>query len=70
MPTLVPPVTDARSNYETKLAITVGDFRALTGAGEFAVRRMLATGELPSVRMGRRVVIPVSAVRAILGDAE
>lgn len=46
-----------------RLLITVRECQALTGLSEATVRRLIAAGTLPSVRVGRAVRIPLDPLR-------
>lgn len=41
----------------------------LLGIGRSAAYAAARTGELPSIRLGSRVLVPVPALLALLGDA-
>jgi len=59
-----------RSNGESllidRLAVSVAEAAKLLGLSERHTRTMISRGEIPSKRIGRRVVIPVDALRDIL----
>jgi excisionase family DNA binding protein len=52
-----------RSMTVTEAAIVLGISRALA-------YQLVARNELPSIRLGRRIIIPRRAVDAMLGDTE
>jgi len=62
-----PSVEEARSRLEDNPVVTVYDFVALTQQGELAVRRSIADGTIPTIKLGRRIRIPSSYVRDLLG---
>jgi excisionase family DNA binding protein len=43
---------------EERLALTVDEAAALLGISRDLVYDLVATGQLPSIRLGRRIVIP------------
>ena len=49
-------------------AYTVNETADILGLGRSAVRNAIARGELRAVRIGGRVIIPLSAVAKLLGD--
>jgi putative molybdopterin biosynthesis protein len=51
------------------LAYTVAEAATLMRISKNTVYRLIDRGELPSVRLGRRVFVSASAVRALYDDA-
>jgi excisionase family DNA binding protein len=47
--------------------LRVADVQELLGLGEDAVRQAIVAREIPSVRLGRLVLIPKARLRALLG---
>ena len=45
--------------------LAVSEAAELLGISRAHAYRLVACGDLPSVRLGRRVLIPVSAIRAL-----
>jgi excisionase family DNA binding protein len=54
---------------ESHLKLTVGEAAKLLRLSRAFTYELVARGELPSVRLGRRVVIPRVAIERILNDA-
>lgn len=52
-----------------RLAYGPDDAATVTGLGRTTIYEMLASGELRSVKVGRRRLIPASALRALVGEA-
>lgn len=52
-----------------RLTFTVEEAARLLGIGRSLAYGLVATGELPSIRLGRRIVIPRSAVDGLLTSA-
>lgn len=50
-----------------KAAVTVTDVARLLGVDERTVRRACEDGDLPSIRVGRRVLLPRLPLLALLG---
>jgi excisionase family DNA binding protein len=51
------------------LAVSVQEAAEMLGVSVFTVRRNIRKGLLRAVRIGRRVVVPVESLRALLGTA-
>ena len=49
-------------------ALSVTEAAARLGISRAHAYRMVATGELPAVRLGGRMVVPVHRLRALLGE--
>lgn len=54
---------------ERRAVLTVPEAGAVFGVSRSAAFRAIARGELPALRVGRRVVVPVHALRRILDGA-
>ena len=54
-------------DFERRITLTVEEVAALLGLGRTAAYEAARRGEIPSRRLGRRVVIPVPALLAWLG---
>lgn len=68
-PRMSPPLRSAasRSSGADKLAYSVREAAEAMGVSPDLVRRLIGTGELRSVRLAGRVVIPVVEVESLLG---
>lgn len=51
-----------------KKALTVNEARAVTGIGKNSLYAMLQAGRIRSVRIGKRFLIPVSAIDEFLSQ--
>ena len=52
-----------------RLAVSVPEAAAMLGVGRTKAYEAIRTGELPSVRLGKRVLVPLAQLRAMLsGD--
>jgi hypothetical protein len=49
------------------LAVPVSIVSLATGTGEYAVRQGIQSGAIPSFRVGRKIMVPTSALRQLLG---
>ena len=52
-----------------RLTLTVEEAARLLGIGRSLAYELVATGDLPSIRLGRRILIPRAAVDALLTSA-
>lgn len=50
--------------------MTIEETAALLGLDRRSVSRAIAAGELPGLRLGRRVLVPVPALRALLATSD
>jgi excisionase family DNA binding protein len=57
----------ALDDIESKLTLTVEEVASLLGLGRAAAYEAARRGEIPSRRLGRRVIIPVPALLDWLG---
>lgn len=48
--------------------VTVPELAALLGVGKNAAYQMVREGQIRVLRVGRRIIIPSSAVRELLGE--
>lgn len=51
-----------------KLAVSVPETCDLTGLGETTIWKLIREGELKVVRIGRRTLVPVSEIEALLNS--
>jgi len=54
-------------DIETRLTLTVEEVASLLGLGRTATYEAARRGEIPSRRLGRRVIVPVPALLDWLG---
>jgi len=54
-------------DIETRLTLTVEEVASLLGLGRTAAYEAARRGEIPSRRLGRRVIVPVPALLDWLG---
>ena len=53
--------------FENKVVMTVTETALLLGIGRTSAYEAIRRGELPSLRIGRRLVVPVHALKTTLG---
>ena len=61
---------EARVRLFQKLTLSVEETRQLLGIGRTAAYEAVRSGEIPSVRVGGRLLVPVASLLRLLGDAE
>ena len=59
-----------RAQLMRALTLSVADHAALTRASNYAVRKAINDGEIPTVWRGARIRIPASYTRQVLGLAQ
>lgn len=52
-----------------RLAVSVEEAGALLGIGRTSAWQMIARGELPVLRIGKRTVVPVKALQKLIAEA-
>ena len=57
----------AHSTLENRVTVTVTETAALLGIGRTSAYEAIRRGELPSLRIGRRIVVPVTQLLRTLG---
>jgi excisionase family DNA binding protein len=53
----------------SRLTCTVPEAGRLLGIGRDAAYRAAAKGEIPTIRLGRRLVVPLAKLESLLGGA-
>lgn len=61
-------VATLERDWRDKPTQTADETREILGIGRNSVYEGIATGEIPSIRVGRRVLIPTAALRRLLGE--
>lgn len=61
-----PPLT--LDDLESRITLTIDEVASLLGIGRTAAYEAARRGEIPTRKLGRRVLVPVPAFRAWLGD--
>ena len=59
-------VKPPRADWMTQATLTVDETSTVLRLGRSATYEGVRNGEIPSIRIGRRVLVPVSALRALL----
>ncbi len=69
-PTIVMPTSHRISSHSLaseRLVFTVGEAAELLGISRAFAYELVARGELPVIRLGRRIVVPKAALLAMVG---
>jgi len=69
-PTIVMPTSHripSHSLASERLVFTVGEAAELLGISRAFAYELVARGELPVIRLGRRIVVPKAALLAMVG---
>ncbi|NMM23274.1 MAG: helix-turn-helix domain-containing protein [Phycicoccus sp.] len=61
---------ETRARLFQKLTLSVEETRQLLGIGRTAAYEAVRSGEIPSVRVGGRVLVPVASLLRLLGSTE
>ena len=56
-------------NEKSRLTLTVDEAAVLLGIGRILAYEAVARGEIPSIRVGRRYLVPVAALGKLLAEA-
>jgi excisionase family DNA binding protein len=63
------PAEDPTPGADQRLVMSIAEACQALGIGETTLRQLLASGRLPVLRLGRRVLIPRSAIGALVAGA-
>jgi excisionase family DNA binding protein len=55
-------------NWRDRATVTVEQAAPILGVGRSTAYILARTGELPTLRLGRRFVVPVATLRRMLGE--
>lgn len=55
-------------HWRTRATITVEEAAPILGIGRASAYKAAQAGELPTLRIGRRLLVPVAKLRQILGE--
>ncbi|NRG40373.1 helix-turn-helix domain-containing protein [Rathayibacter sp. VKM Ac-2835] len=61
-------MTATLQDLRSRAAISVEEAGEVIGIGRASAYAAVRNGELPSIRIGRRLVVPVPALLALLGE--
>jgi hypothetical protein len=56
-----------RKAIKEELAVSVSTASLALGTGEYAVRRGIEAGNIPSLRVGKKIMVPTAPLRRLLG---
>lgn len=63
-------VEDAIGDWRNKSTVTIEEAAPILGVSRGSAYGAARTGEIPTLRIGRRLVVPVAALRRLLGEIE
>jgi excisionase family DNA binding protein len=63
-------VGDALANWRDKSTVTIEEAAPIIGVSRGSAYAAAQSGEIPTLRIGRRLVVPVAALRRLLGEFE
>lgn len=61
-------VADALANWRDKPTVTADETAEILRLGRNSTYEGIANGEIPSIRVGRRVLVPTASLRRLLGE--
>jgi excisionase family DNA binding protein len=70
---MVPVTQDhqtAAADWRTRSTITVEEAASVLGIGRASAYAAASAGDLPVIRLGRRLLVPVGALRRLLGEIQ
>jgi hypothetical protein len=50
-----------------ELAVPISTTSLALGTGQYAVRQGIKAGDIPSIRVGRKIMVPTAPLRKLLG---
>jgi excisionase family DNA binding protein len=62
------PVAQVSTDWRDRATITVEEAGPVLGISRSSAYEAARTGEIPTLRIGRRLVVPVGALRRMLGE--
>lgn len=62
--------TQAVADWRGSTTVSVEEAAAILGIGRSSAYALASAGELPALRLGRRYVVPVAALRRMLGEID
>ena len=57
-------------DWRSRTTITVEEAAPILGVGRSAAYAAVRDGEIPAIRVGRRLIVPVGRLRQLLGEIE
>jgi len=58
------------SDDSEKLVLSVAELRSKLGLSKGLIYEAIRNGQIPSIRFGRRILIPVVALQQLLGETK
>lgn len=63
-------VKSSHPHWTTKTTLNVTEAAVVVGIGRSAAYEAVRVGQIPSIRIGRRILVPVSALQALLEGSD
>ena len=63
-------ITTDGHDWRSQATVSVEQAGAILGLGRPAAYAAVARGDIPSLRIGRRLIVPTAKLRALLGENE
>ena len=63
-------VEEALANWRDRSTVTIEEAAPILGISRGSTYAAARTGELPTIRIGRRLLVPVAGLRRLLGELE
>ena len=64
------PQDISRTNWRERATITVEEAAPILGIGRSSAYNAAARGDLETIRVGKRILVPVPKLRRLLGEAD
>jgi excisionase family DNA binding protein len=58
------------TDWRSRATLTVGEVAPVLGIGRSSAYDAATSGQIPTLRIGRRILIPVPALRRMLGELQ
>ena len=62
------PAAATATDWRSRSTVTVERAASILGIGRSSAYALARSGELPTLRLGRRLVVPVAGLRRLLGE--
>lgn len=59
-----------RRDWRERSTLTVEEAAPILGIGRSSAYGAAASGDLPTIRVGKRILVPVAAFRRLLGEVD
>jgi excisionase family DNA binding protein len=63
-------ITQDQPDWRSRTTVTVDEAGAIVGISRASAYQAANSGDLPTVRIGRRLLVPVAQLKRMLGEAD